>query len=136
MQDYRSKQETGLVALISVIIITVITLGVGVTISLLGLSELQAGLTLDQSSRALETTDSCGEEAYFRLKLDSGYTGGTVPVGTDSCTATVSGGGASRTITTISTVSDHTRATNVNVDLTTNTDLTAEGIDLTGWGEE
>lgn len=134
-QIEKAKKNHGFVSLITVIVISAIILSVGLTISLLGVNELLFGFIADQSHQALQMADACTEEAYFRLKKNSSYTGGTLSLGGGSCTATVTGSGTTRTITVSATVGNFTRRITTNVTLTSNAAGNTEGIDLTHWEE-
>jgi len=90
----------------------------------------------DQSARALAIADGCVEEANYRLKLDSSYTGGTIAYASTSCTISVSGSGTTRTVTSTATISGFTRRVVSSITLTANTAANAHGIDLTQWNDQ
>lgn len=117
------------------VIIAAIGLTFAVTIALLGINEMLSGSGVERSDQILQKADGCVEEAYYRLKLNPSYTGGTIPYSDATCNVSVSGSGASKTITSTVSSGDYTRTITSDVDLKANTEATAKGIDLTDWEE-
>jgi len=99
--------------MVTIIIIGVLVLTMGLASSFMGQTEVIISGALDRAHRAREAVSSCVDEALNRLRLDSTYTGGTVPIGTLNCTVTVSGSGAARTIAASTTDGDYTQAVTV-----------------------
>jgi hypothetical protein len=130
------KKQQGYIGIVTVLIVTAITLTLGVTIALLGINEAIQGYEIDQGQEVAQKADGCLEEAYLRLKLDSGYTGGTIPYVDGSCTVTVAGGGSSRTITSTVTIGDYTRTIQGVASLVSNVAANSEGVDSTSWQEQ
>lgn len=129
------NNQHGYLGVLTVMIISVITLGVAVSAALIGSNELLLGFGTNESHKALLLADGCAEEAYFRLKKNAAYTGGIIPTASVDCTVAVSGGGTTRLITSEVTIGNLTRSVTVNVDLVANTAQNADGIDLTLWNE-
>lgn len=69
------SQSKGFIALTSVLIIFGISLIVGVSVSLLAISEATMGLKKSQSSQAYYLANLCAEQALMRLKANSSYAG-------------------------------------------------------------
>lgn len=129
------QNKDGLAMLITVIVILAFMLTLGLVSSKISINELAIDLDADNSNKALQMAESCSEEANFRLKLNSGYTGGSIAFDNGSCTISVSGAGGSRTIM-VAAISDNvTRDLTVDVDLKANVATNAEGIDVTDWEE-
>lgn len=133
-QRYTSNQE-GFISTITVIILSVITLTLAVAVAMLGANELVLGNAASQSQKAFEIADGCQEEAYYRLKLSSAYTGGTIPYGSGNCTVTVSGSGTTRTVVSTATIGGYTRSMTATVSLVNNTATNANSVDVTHWQE-
>lgn len=95
----------------------------------IGIGDLLSGSQGAQSERAFHAADSCVDEALVRLKRNSGYAGGTLSVGVDSCTIVVAGAGATRTITVTGTAQRSTRRLLVNVSISGST------VTITDWAE-
>ena len=129
------KDQRGVSAIIIVVLILALVISLGLIVSQAGLNELALSLDEDNANKTLHIAEACEEEATFRLKLDSSYTGGSLTFTEGSCSISISGGGSSRTVTISSTVDNETRAITVNVDLEQNVDTTADGIDVTNWEE-
>lgn len=127
------NDNSGLAALVTVIVISVATLSIALTIAFSGITEVQTGLFISTSSKALLIADSCAEEAYYRLKLDNSYTGGTINIEGHSCTVAVTGAGPTRSINSSATVNNFTQTIISDISLVTNISTNANGTDLTQW---
>jgi four helix bundle protein len=132
----------GFTALITVLIVSAITLTIAATTIFLSTSESLLGFSADRSHEALQIAESCTEEAYFRLKKDVAYSGGTILFENGSCAITLTGSGgknSTRTITASSTVptsiASFTRRIVSSVTLLGNTTGNATTTDLTRWQE-
>ena len=127
--------ERGIAALITVVAIIVILTVLVMTVGKFTINELVLSGHMDQSHRSLQNAEACSDEALYRLKLDSSYTGGTLTFANGSCTIAVAGSGGTRTVTINSTVNDQTRDLQINVTLSSNTDTTADTSVITNWEE-
>lgn len=134
LHRYTTNQQ-GFVSTITVVILSVITLTLAVAVAMLGANELVLGNAASQSQKAFEIADGCQEEAYYRLKLNTAYTGGTVPYTGGSCTVTVSGSGTTRTVVSTATVDGYTRSMTATISLVNNTATNANSVDVTHWQE-
>lgn len=135
MNATRQDISNGYIGVVTVMIIALVTLAAASSVALLGVNELLFGYGLNRSHQALQTAEGCAEEAYFRLKRNPAFSGGTVPYAGVNCTVTVSGAGATRTITASAAVNDFTRTITVDVNLASNSAVTTEGVVLTEWQE-
>lgn len=127
--------KKGVAALMTVIIILASVLVIGIIIAQMGINEVIFGLQGSNSHKLLEVADSCAEEGYYRLKRDSGYTGGTLTFPEGSCTISVGGTEPNRTFTVQATIEELTRNFTMSVDARTNLGGNARGVDLTEWSE-
>lgn len=93
-----NKTQSGLVAITSLLIISVMVLSVAISISLLGLGSAQNSLSYKKGVEALKIAESCIEEGLLRLRDDGNYSGGTLQVEAGSCTIVVSDVGSNRTL--------------------------------------
>ena len=102
------KNESGYVALISVLIILAVGLIIGIGIGLNGMNELSLAYQNQQTVKAFNLADACADEALLNLKNDgAAYTGTqTLYFNDDFCTITISGIGNSRTADIMGTVRD------------------------------
>ncbi len=98
------KNQEGYIALIAVLIIVVVTLSIGLSMNSLSIGETQNGLIVQQSVQSQAIADSCLQEAYWQLRQDSGYTGGSLNIGQGSCTIMVTPSGADYIITSVADV--------------------------------
>ncbi len=107
----------GAVSLATTLIIFTTALILALNVQFLGIGELLIGFGDSRSEQAFQAADSCVDEALLRLKRDNSYAGGSLSVGGGSCTITVSGAGATRTIDVLSTVGSASRGISVDVSL-------------------
>jgi hypothetical protein len=130
---FHSKR--GVVALITVIIMGAMLLSLGVSAAFLSQTQLiiTAGTGRQREAFALATT--CVEEAVHRLKTNSSYTGGTIPIDANTCTVTVAGSGSTRTVTASSTVDVYTKGITVTLTLKQNAALNSQAWSVTSWAE-
>lgn len=92
------KSQKGAVAMISVIVISTVSLSLALTVGLIGISDLQISFDRRLEQRATAAADTCLEEAMYRLKRDSAFTGTSLTMDANtSCTVALSGAGATRT---------------------------------------
>lgn len=124
------KEETGLVALIIVIIICTAALIMAFSASLLGLGGLEASYTYQQGSEAQALADGCAEEALYRLKLDSSYDGGNLVLDNGSCIIEVVDpvGPVDRQITVTATTGQYYKKVQLAVSL-------SGGVDVLSWSD-
>ena len=81
------KRQKGLVALITVLIILVITLVIGIGLSLRGIAGMKMSLQEVQSSESYYLVNLCAEQALMKLKENRGYPGGeTINIQEGQCT--------------------------------------------------
>lgn len=92
MNKLKNNQQ-GYIALISVLIIVVVTLSIGLSLNSLSIGELQNGLIMQQSIQSQAIADSCLHEAYQKLRFDDSYIGESLNIGQGSCTITVTPSG-------------------------------------------
>ncbi|MCK5591230.1 MAG: hypothetical protein KAI72_04670 [Candidatus Pacebacteria bacterium] len=111
------KDQKGIAAILTVIIISAATLIMAFNSSLLGLGELELGYTSQKSGEAMAVADSCVEESLRRLRLDSSYAGGVLNVNSDSCVINIVVAGANRTIVAESTVGEYHKKIQVEATL-------------------
>jgi len=80
------KNQSGFIALVTVLIIFAIALLIGLSVSLLSISEAQMGLKKSQSSQAYFLANLCAEESLMKLKENINYSGGeTIEIGGGNC---------------------------------------------------
>lgn len=81
--------QSGIAALLTVLIISAAVLIMAVGASFLGLNELNMGYTFQKGGEAMALADGCLEEALLRLKRDNNYgiSAGDIPLtlGQGSC---------------------------------------------------
>lgn len=67
------KNQRGVAALLTIVIIAVATLIMAYSASMLGLGELDLGYTSQKGTEALSVADGCMEETLRRIRLDTNY---------------------------------------------------------------
>jgi len=91
-------KQNGFIAFTSVLVIAAIALAIVMSISLLGINEAQASLSLKKSQETLQIAQSCVEEALLQLRNDNTFSGLTLSVGDGSCSISITETGANKTI--------------------------------------
>lgn len=90
--------QSGLMAISSLLIISVVATAIAISISLIGVSEAQNSLTYKKGAEVLKISESCAEESLIRLRNDVNYAGGSLQLDGGYCTISISGTGSNRTI--------------------------------------
>ena len=81
------KKQKGFIALTTVLIISALTLMVGISISLGSIGEIKMGLQRSLSSQSYYLANLCAEQTLMKLKEDSSYLGNEIiNVSNGSCT--------------------------------------------------
>jgi hypothetical protein len=103
----------GYIAITSVLVIAVVVLTIGVSISLLAINEVQTSLAGTKSEEAVSFVESCVEEALLELNNDNSIsTEITLPEGT--CSATINlVSGDEWTFTVIGSVDNYVKSVRV-----------------------
>ena len=123
------KDNRGVAALLTIIIVSAAVLIMAFSASILGMGELDMGWTSQKGGEAFAIADGCVEEALWQLRLDSGYTGDTLIIGENSCIIGVTSNGNSRTITVSGIVENYNKKIEVGITLNGNI------ITLNSWQE-
>ncbi len=129
------SSQSGVVAFMTMLVVSAVALAVAVSISLLGVSEARNSLDFKRGHETLKIAEACVEEGLLRLRNEDTYTGtgGTpLPVGNGLCTISVSGVTNDRTIdatATLSTTPSVTKSVQVTAKRTGNS------INIVSWQE-
>jgi len=127
------SKQPGTIALISLLIITAVTLAIGLSMNLLGLDEMRMGFRESKSSEAYYVVESCMEEALVRLKREANYSSGILQIGDGSCNINIVANGSQRTITVTGTVDQLIRKIQAVVNVLN--DGTTFGNETVSWQE-
>jgi len=101
------KDQRGIAALMTIVIVSAATLIMAYTASFLGLGELDLGYTFSRDGEVFSFTDGCVNEAIYRVISDSSYSGSSLSVSEGSCIINVTGTGNDRTIIVTGTVGNY-----------------------------
>jgi hypothetical protein len=123
----RQQSLKGSAAIITVVIVAAAALLMTVSATQLGMGDMEISYQSQKSGEAFAIADGCVEEALRRLRTDQAYTGATLNLGAGSCIISVSGGGATRTISVSSAVG------NFNASIQAAISISANIITVTGW---
>jgi type II secretory pathway pseudopilin PulG len=125
------QNESGYVALISVLIVGAISLAAALGILTSGTDAQRSVLTQQQSAQALGLANACAEEALQVMQATTTFTGsGNLTLSTGSCLYTITNtGGQNRVIDTTGTVNDVVRKLKVYVT------IGSTSISITSWQE-
>jgi hypothetical protein len=132
----KTTKNTGAVAIITVIIVSVAALIMAVGASRMGLGDLLGSYVMQKGNEAYSIAEGCAEEALQQLRTDQSYTGpgagSPLALGSGECTIVVTGAGSSRTIAVVGRIPSvvdpgfsYVRSFTLNVTLT-GTDITID----------
>lgn len=109
--------QSGYIALLSVIMVGAMAVVVAVTFLSVGINWSQTSFDLERSKQTTVLAHACAEEALQQIRSSTPYTGsGNLNLGQGSCTYTVSsGGGQNRTIDVSATVGPMTRKIQITI---------------------
>lgn len=110
--------KRGYIALTAIIIILAVTLTVAMSANLLSIDSGTTDLALITGKDAFGAAEACIEEALFQLRSDANYPGSNLNLDDASCTMTVTGTGAERTINATGVAGQATQTISVRVALT------------------
>lgn len=129
------SKKKGLIALLTVIIIGAIVLSIGLAAAFIGNTAIIVAGHADREYSTRMLASACVEEAMHRLKLDSGFTSGTIPIGSDTCVISMSGSGSNRTITLTATSGQYTKTITIGGLLKQNVAANARAWTVDSWVE-
>jgi hypothetical protein len=115
------QQPKGYIALITVLILGAVTLGLGSTVSLLGIGEAQSSLALTKGEAVQQLVEGCAQDALLKAQQNSKYAGGMIarPGGVGNCIISVAKNGNNWTITATSDRTDYNKTVVVHFTRTT-----------------
>jgi hypothetical protein len=134
-RDYKMMDSRGAVALLTVIILGAFVLAVGISVTFIAQTGLLLSGFADREQEARMVATACLEEGLFRLKLDSSYTGGTIPIAGTTCALTVSGSGSSRTVDASASSGEFTKNLQATASLKQNAAQNASAWSVDSWTE-
>lgn len=107
----------GYVTLLSVLVVSAVTLSIGLSLLVSGIDASRIGFLFENSGQARFLADACAEEALQEIRDFTPFTGsGGLSFEYGDCTYTVvSGGGQSRTVTASSTVDTVVRKVTISI---------------------
>lgn len=136
---YDLRTNDGFIALLTVLFVSVSMLLVASTLIYLSGSESLQGFQSVESSATLQIGESCFEEALFRLKNFTAYSGGSIAIGSGSCDVALTGSGSTRDIISSSTITTQigsfTRRITASTTIAANVAGNATTTDITRWRE-
>jgi len=115
MKNYKLKiinyklDNRGMVALLTVIIVSAAALLMAFSASMLGLGEMDMGYTSQKGQESLSFVNGCAEESLRQLQLDANWGGGTLNLMGGSCIIGVLTNGNNRVLTVSGTIDNFTK---------------------------
>jgi hypothetical protein len=128
MKYNKNTSESGVAAMVVIVVVGAAALIFTQGAALLGLGELDLGYTSQRGAEAFSVADGCMEEALERMRLNSSYAGASLNVSNGSCTITVAGSNP-YTITVLGTTG------NFNKKIESTITLTGNVITIDSWEE-
>lgn len=122
-------KNAGYVAVVVVLMIAAVGILLAATVSLVGVGELQASLSLAKGEDALSLVENCAEDGLSRARLNSNYASGNITMPEGTCSITISKNGGIWTMTASSTATSYQRAVRVIFNRTFN------ALTITSWQE-
>lgn len=131
MSDRQLHSQSGFIALTTVLILSAVSIAIGITVSRLSIGEGQASLALTNGEQELSFVEGCMEDALLKVRANANYVGGTIgrPAGEGTCTVTVSNVGTVWTITATQLGTDYTKSVQAVIN------RIPTGITITSWQE-
>lgn len=102
-------KKRGYVAIITVLIISVVTLFVALSVSLLGIDSGETSLAVKKGDETRYLTEACVENAIYQIKNNPSYSGETLPLFNGSCTTIANLNGGLWTVTATGTKDNYTK---------------------------
>ena len=130
-----SQPSRGVIGLFTVIILGAMVLSIGLVASYTAQTELLMVGSVDRGQYARQLASSCLDEALYRLKKDSSYTGGTVPILSSICQVVVTGSGTTWTIAATAVDGESTKTLSVGAELRVNNGGNANSWYVQSWEE-
>ncbi len=116
----------GFVVISTVFVLLAISLMLGVTVTMLSISDAQTSLSLSDGASARALLDGCVEDTLLFSRANNSYAGGTVARPEGTCSVSLSKAG-NRWTATVRTNGEYDHATEVVFD------RTGSGIKLISW---
>ena len=112
------KNQTGYIAIASVLVIAAIVLIIGTSVLLLAVNDIQSALSNKKSDESLDLVESCVEDALLRLNEDNSIPA-TITLPDGSCFVTINSQvGTLWTFTVSGTFISHAKSIQVVADRT------------------
>ncbi len=123
------RNDSGYVALLSVLIVGAVALAIGVAMLVSGTDSQREVLVAQQSTQARNLATACGEEGLQQIHDNTAFTGtNNITLGQGTCTYTVANTGAStRTVDATGTVNGVVRRIKIYVT------INVSSLSITSW---
>ena len=121
------KTQQGYIALIALLIIAAAGLTIGITVSLVGLDEVQIGYASTQAAKAKSVTNACIEDGLGRLRNNWANYSGTLSIDSNYCIIKTVVNGSLATVTATGTVDIYNQKIQIQVD---------NNLDVINWQED
>lgn len=124
------KQQSGMIALMSVMIIAAVMLMTVATVTILSIGEGQASLALFKGEEALHIAEGCAEDVLERVHNNSGFSASSISIPEGVCSITYALGGPTNWDLTITGPAGQTYTRKIRLMFTRGSTIT-----LTNWTE-
>lgn len=130
------RKPQGVVALISLLVISAVLLAMGLTIARVGRNEVILARLFSEGEIAFDVADACVEEGASRLKDDASYAGGSFSLDDGTCVVSIADlGGGGRLIRGTGHYQRAIRVVDANVTLSTNGQGNVVKLTINSWKE-
>ncbi len=111
ISKFQIKQ--GYIALSAVLIISFVVLAITTSVTFLSIGEAQSSLALLKGEQTLQFVEECAEEALWKARGSSSYTGGVLTLPEGSCSVTIGKAGNQWTIDVSNIGTSYTRTVRI-----------------------
>ena len=132
---FRSHNQSGFIALTSVLLILAVASAAAIVVTYSSINEAQSGLALYKGEQNLAFVEGCTEDYLLKIRMNAGYTGGNVTRPDGTCTATIFPGGLSWSFTNTSLSTPYQRQITTAFTRYSFSIFNTPGIHMTTWGE-
>jgi len=115
-----TKDNRGIAAILTVIIVSAAALIMAFSASVLGIGDLDMGYTSQKGKQALALATGCAEESLHRLESNASWVGGTLNLTDGQCVINVVSNSTSRTITVSASVDNFNKQLQIQATVSNN----------------
>jgi hypothetical protein len=129
------RDRPGVALLMTMIMIGALVLAIGLSVAFFTQTQVIISGHIDYAQSLRQAAYACVDEAFHRLKSEPAYAGGSLTLGTASCTSVVSGSGLNRTLVVTANEASYALKVTAEATLRENSTGNATGWEVLSWRE-